>query len=65
MIKCQKKPDFSDYHVSDFFVFFSCLMYLQGVRIVWVYHITWLVNSACHVWGKQAWNTGDLSKNNW
>ncbi|KAG5537541.1 hypothetical protein RHGRI_024859 [Rhododendron griersonianum] len=38
---------------------------LQGVRIVWVYHITWLVNSACHVWGKQAWNTGDLSRNNW
>lgn len=38
---------------------------LQGVRIIWVYHITWLVNSACHVWGKQAWNTGDLSRNNW
>nr|UDV78656.1 fatty acid desaturase 5.2 [Perilla frutescens] len=37
----------------------------KGVRIVWVYHITWLVNSACHVWGKQAWNTGDLSRNNW
>ncbi|KAL0717267.1 hypothetical protein Bca4012_066589 [Brassica carinata] len=37
----------------------------MGVRIVWVYHITWLVNSACHVWGEQAWNTGDLSKNNW
>lgn len=38
---------------------------LQGVRTTWVYHITWLVNSACHVWGKQAWNTGDLSRNNW
>lgn len=38
---------------------------LQGVRTVWVYHITWFVNSACHVWGKQAWNTGDLSRNNW
>ncbi|XP_027344671.1 palmitoyl-monogalactosyldiacylglycerol delta-7 desaturase, chloroplastic-like isoform X2 [Abrus precatorius] len=37
----------------------------RGVRIVWVYHITWLVNSACHVWGKQAWNTRDLSRNNW
>ncbi|KAL8189271.1 hypothetical protein R6Q57_028837 [Mikania cordata] len=36
-----------------------------GVRIVWVYHITWLVNSACHVWGHQAWDTGDLSRNNW
>ncbi|KAK3411055.1 palmitoyl-monogalactosyldiacylglycerol delta-7 desaturase, chloroplastic [Eucalyptus grandis] len=41
------------------------LVWGMGVRIVWVYHITWLVNSACHVWGKQAWNTGDLSRNNW
>ncbi|KAL2462756.1 palmitoyl-monogalactosyldiacylglycerol delta-7 desaturase [Forsythia ovata] len=38
---------------------------LQGVRTVFVYHITWLVNSASHTWGKQAWNTGDLSRNNW
>ncbi|XP_076882493.1 palmitoyl-monogalactosyldiacylglycerol delta-7 desaturase, chloroplastic-like [Bidens hawaiensis] len=37
----------------------------MGVRIVWVYHITWLVNSACHIWGNQAWDTGDLSRNNW
>lgn len=37
----------------------------MAVRIVWVYHITWLVNSAAHVWGYQAWNTGDLSRNNW
>lgn len=36
-----------------------------GVRFVWVLHITLLVNSACHVWGYQTWNTGDLSKNNW
>eukprot|EP00475_Leptophrys_vorax_P043856 TRINITY_DN8580_c0_g1_i1.p1 TRINITY_DN8580_c0_g1~~TRINITY_DN8580_c0_g1_i1.p1 ORF type:complete len:392 (+),score=9.27 TRINITY_DN8580_c0_g1_i1:150-1325(+) len=36
-----------------------------GVRAVWVYHITWFVNSASHVWGTQKWNTGDLSKNNW
>ncbi|KAJ6395092.1 hypothetical protein OIU84_023905, partial [Salix udensis] len=36
-----------------------------GVRIVLVFHITWLVNSVSHIWGKQAWNTGDLSRNNW
>eukprot|EP00898_Chlorokybus_atmophyticus_P007858 jgi/Chlat1/8073/Chrsp75S00603 len=35
------------------------------LRVVWVYHITWLVNSASHVWGNQSWNTGDLSRNNW
>ncbi|XP_075490139.1 palmitoyl-monogalactosyldiacylglycerol delta-7 desaturase, chloroplastic-like [Primulina tabacum] len=44
---------------------FPYIVWGMGVRIVWVYHITWLVNSACHVWGKQAWNTRDLSRNNW
>ncbi|PON48098.1 Fatty acid desaturase, type 1, core [Parasponia andersonii] len=44
---------------------FPFLVWGMGVRIVWVYHITWLVNSACHVWGRQAWMTGDLSRNNW
>ncbi|GJP82714.1 hypothetical protein CLOP_g16364 [Closterium sp. NIES-67] len=36
-----------------------------ALRLVWVYHITWFVNSASHVWGDQPWNTGDLSRNNW
>ncbi|GMI82036.1 hypothetical protein HRI_001872900 [Hibiscus trionum] len=44
---------------------FPFLVWGMGVRNIWVYHITWLVNSASHVWGNQAWNTGDLSKNNW
>ena len=34
------------------------------VRTVWVYHITWAVNSVAHCWGKQVYNTGDLSRNN-
>ncbi|XP_068652704.1 palmitoyl-monogalactosyldiacylglycerol delta-7 desaturase, chloroplastic-like [Aristolochia californica] len=44
---------------------FPFLVWGMGVRVVWVYHITWLVNSASHVWGTQSWNTGDLSRNNW
>ncbi|KAK9066288.1 hypothetical protein SSX86_013609 [Deinandra increscens subsp. villosa] len=44
---------------------FPYLVWGMGVRTVWVYHLTFLVNSACHIWGYQAWNTGDLSKNNW
>ncbi|CAH1427912.1 unnamed protein product [Lactuca virosa] len=44
---------------------FAYLVWGMGVRIVWVYHITSLVNSVGHIWGNQAWNTGDLSKNNW
>ncbi|XP_038876838.1 palmitoyl-monogalactosyldiacylglycerol delta-7 desaturase, chloroplastic-like isoform X3 [Benincasa hispida] len=43
---------------------FPFIAWGMGVRIVWVYHVTWLVNSACHVWGNQAWKTGDLSRNN-
>ena len=30
-----------------------------------VWHITWFVNSASHVWGTQPFRTGDLSRNNW
>ncbi|KAL5072456.1 hypothetical protein RYX36_011440 [Vicia faba] len=44
---------------------FPFLVWGMGVRSVWVYHITWFVNSACHVWGSQSWNTRDLSRNNW
>jgi stearoyl-CoA desaturase (delta-9 desaturase) len=41
------------------------LVWGGALRIVWVYHITWFVNSAAHVWGNQTYNTGDLSRNNW
>ncbi|XP_023525371.1 palmitoyl-monogalactosyldiacylglycerol delta-7 desaturase, chloroplastic-like [Cucurbita pepo subsp. pepo] len=37
----------------------------MGVRLVWVLHITFFVNSACHIWGYRLWDTNDLSKNNW
>ncbi|KAJ0700806.1 putative acyl-CoA desaturase [Helianthus annuus] len=37
----------------------------KGVRTTLVYHMTFLVNSACHIWGNRAWNTNDLSRNNW
>ncbi|KAK9810059.1 hypothetical protein WJX72_004138 [[Myrmecia] bisecta] len=36
-----------------------------ALRVAWVYHITWFVNSASHVWGYQSYSTGDLSRNNW
>ncbi|MFS7911464.1 putative fatty acid desaturase domain, acyl-CoA desaturase [Helianthus anomalus] len=36
-----------------------------GVSTTLVYQCTFLVNSVCHRWGNQAWNSGDLSKNNW
>jgi len=34
------------------------------VRIFFVHHVTWSVNSLCHIWGRQPYASGDKSKNN-
>ena len=34
------------------------------LRLVVVYHVTWLVNSATHMWGTRAYDTEDNSRNN-
>nr|WP_320675798.1 fatty acid desaturase [Prochlorococcus sp. MIT 1300] len=34
------------------------------LRLVLVYHVTWLVNSATHCWGTVAFESGDGSRNN-
>ncbi|MFS7911442.1 putative acyl-CoA desaturase [Helianthus anomalus] len=44
---------------------FTYLVWVVGVSTTWGYQTTFLVNSACHIWGSQPWNTGDLSNNNW
>lgn len=36
-----------------------------GVRLFLVHHVTWSVNSVCHVLGRRPYATGDLSTNNW
>ena len=35
------------------------------VRLVVVYHVTWLVNSATHTWGYRRYETEDNSRNTW
>ena len=42
-------------------------VFLWGVvvRTVYVWHITWLVNSASHRWGYRSYGTNDMSRNNW
>lgn len=35
------------------------------VRLVLVYHSTWLVNSATHIWGYRTYKTGEDSTNLW
>jgi fatty-acid desaturase len=43
----------------------SLLIWGCAVRTVYVWHITWLVNSATHVWGYRTYDTNDNSRNNW
>ena len=43
------------------------MVFLWGVvvRTVYVWHITWFVNSAAHRWGYRNYETDDRSRNNW
>jgi len=48
-------------------VLFAASLVVYGVflRIAFVLHSTWLVNSASHMWGYVNYKTTDDSKNNW
>jgi sn-2 palmitoyl-lipid 9-desaturase len=43
----------------------SLVFWGLGVRMVYVLHVTWLVNSATHIWGYRRYDTTDDSKNLW
>ncbi|GAB4819844.1 hypothetical protein N2152v2_006890 [Parachlorella kessleri] len=43
---------------------FGAVVWGGALRQVLMWHVTWLVNSACHAWGARPYNTGDLSTNN-
>jgi len=43
----------------------SMLFWGLGVRMVYVLHITWCVNSATHLWGYRNYDTSDDSRNLW
>ena len=43
----------------------SMLLWGLCVRMVYVMHITWLVNSATHLWGYRNYETTDDSRNLW
>ena len=44
----------------------ALLGFLWGglVRVLVVHHVTWSVNSICHIWGASPFRTGDESRNN-
>lgn len=46
---------------------FGLSIFVWGVivRTVYVWHITWAVNSASHLWGYRNYKTGEDSTNNW
>ena len=43
----------------------SLLVYGMFVRLVYVMNITWLINSATHIWGYRNYDTEDDSRNLW
>ena len=43
----------------------SILVWGGLFRILYGLHITWLVNSAAHIWGYRTYDTPDKSRNNW
>jgi len=34
------------------------------VRVLLVHHVTWSINSVCHLWGRRPYKSGDESRNN-
>jgi stearoyl-CoA desaturase (delta-9 desaturase) len=43
----------------------SWLLWGLAVRMVYVFHVTWFVNSATHIWGYRNYETSDNSRNLW
>jgi fatty-acid desaturase len=43
----------------------SFVVYGMFVRLVYVLHVTWAVNSASHIWGYRNYETRDNSRNLW
>lgn len=35
------------------------------MRLFMVHHVTWSINSICHLWGSRSYDTEDKSRNNW
>ncbi|MCC6123788.1 MAG: fatty acid desaturase [Pirellulales bacterium] len=49
----------------DLYTGLSFLSWGLCLRMVWVMHVTWCVNSASHIWGYRNYETKDNSRNLW
>ena len=45
--------------------FFLGFLWGGLVRLLVVHHITWSINSVCHLWGSRPFKSNDESRNNW
>lgn len=46
-------------------LFFEGIIVCGFFRVFLQQHVTWSINSICHLWGKKDFDTNDNSKNNW
>lgn len=53
------------WNVWDLYTGISFVVWGMFVRLVYVYHVTWFVNSATHMWGYRNYQTSDDSRNLW
>jgi len=51
--------------IKDWELGLSLLVWGAILRVVYVWHITWFVNSATHYWGYKSYASSDDSRNNW
>ena len=49
----------------DSYTGWSFVVWGMFVRLVYVLHVTWFVNSATHMWGYRNYETTDDSRNLW
>jgi stearoyl-CoA desaturase (delta-9 desaturase) len=49
----------------DLYTGISFLVWGMSVRLIYVLHVTWFVNSASHIWGYRNYETSDDSRNLW
>jgi sn-2 palmitoyl-lipid 9-desaturase len=49
----------------DLYTGISFVIWGSFLRLVWVMHVTWCVNSASHMWGYRNYETKDQSRNLW
>ena len=49
----------------DAYTGWSFVFWGMFVRLIYVLHVTWMVNSASHIWGYRNYETTDDSRNLW